>query len=285
MAKKLAPRPSKKKIFLIFIGGILIAGVAFVLWILRPLPSPLSDGSGSCIIRGNVNIPVAGAPNVGEGYAKFPKKGVKTIDGLKSVCSKADFERLALRYCLQNSQPYQEEVVTYTDTGESSSTTCGAFGCDSYYCFNYAHNDLLQGLPYLLLIPQSNFVQPTPIIFPTVTLMSAPKSRPTPRPTFAPDQIKATFTFYIQATSHKPNPPKVFSLTQADSGKTFTVDIGTLIIVNFGRVGKFQTSQLSPQAIFTNFGSPGVIHLPNNALGAFSVFREGFGTITVIEAK
>ncbi len=104
-----------------------------------------------------------------------------------------------------------------------------------------------------------------------------------PTPTLAPGQ-KAIYTFYIQTTDHKTSNEEL-TLNTSDTGKLLTVDIGTLIIVNFGRVGKFHLSASSPQAIFTNFGRPETIHLPNNALGAFRVHRSGFGTITVIETE
>jgi hypothetical protein len=104
-----------------------------------------------------------------------------------------------------------------------------------------------------------------------------------PTPTLASGQ-KAIYTFYIQATPHNAKNEEL-TLNTPDTGNKFTVDIGTLIIVNFWRIGKFHVSASSPQAIFTNVGRPETIHLPNNALGAFSVYRSGLGTITVIETK
>lgn len=104
-----------------------------------------------------------------------------------------------------------------------------------------------------------------------------------PTPTLAAGQ-KAIYTFYIQATSYKASNEEL-TLNMSDTGKIHTVDMGTLIIVNFGRVGKFRVSASSPQAIFTNSGRPETINLPNNALGAFRVYRSGFGTIKVIETE
>ncbi len=132
--------------------------------------------------------------------------------------------------------------------------------------------------------PKITYVHVTPI--PNITAVpNVPISTLTPSfaptPTLAPGQ-KAIYTFYIQATTYTTS-DKGLELEQSDTGKMFTVDIGTLIIVNFGRVSKFHVSASSPQAIFTNFGRPAIIHLPNNALGAFRVYRAGLGTINVTE--
>jgi hypothetical protein len=137
----------------------------------------------------------------------------------------------------------------------------------------------LVGASHLLPVQHNPLPTASPTVSPTIMLM--PTLAPTP--TLAPGQ-KAFYTFYIQATSHKASNEEL-TLNTPDTGKKFTVDIGTLLIVNFWRVGKFQLSASSPQAIFTNFGRPETIHLPNNALGAYRVYRSGFGTIQVIEAK
>jgi hypothetical protein len=78
--------------------------------------------------------------------------------------------------------------------------------------------------------PTQHTVQPsaTPTILPMLI----------PTPTLAPGQ-KAIYTFYIQTTPHKIVFPRGMGIHQSDTGKVFTVDIGTLIDVNFGRVGKF----------------------------------------------
>lgn len=146
---------------------------------------------------------------------------------------------------------------------------------------------LLTAIAFVLVLQQQ-------AVSPTLTKQkeASPRSTPaptfnpanfalTPTPTLAPGQ-KAIYSFYIQATSTITK-SKGIDLTQSDTGKVFTVDIGTLLIVNFGRVGKSHVSALSPQAIFTNYGRPETIHLPNNALGAFRVYRAGFGTIRVTE--
>ena len=99
-----------------------------------------------------------------------------------------------------------------------------------------------------------------------------------PTPTLAPGQ-KALYTFYIQATSNQSSQELV--LSQSDTGKVFTADIGTLIILQQFGISNSHISHVSPQDIFKNFGSPETIHLPNNALGAFRVYRAGCGTITV----
>ena len=103
-----------------------------------------------------------------------------------------------------------------------------------------------------------------------------PSPTPSNTPTLAASQ-KTICLFNIQATSHKTS-PKALSLTRADTGRTFTVDMGTLLIL-FCTVPNFHVSSSSPQNIFA--GPSGTIHLPNNAIGAYRVFRAGFGTITV----
>lgn len=132
--------------------------------------------------------------------------------------------------------------------------------------------------------PKITYVHVTPIpnitAVPNVSLSMLTPSF-APPPTLASGQ-KAIYTFYIQATSYKAN-NKELILTMSDTGKIHTADIGTLIIVNLGRPGKFQVSASSPQAIFTNSGRPEIIHLPNNALGAFRVYRTGIGIISVTE--
>ncbi len=112
-------------------------------------------------------------------------------------------------------------------------------------------------------------------------LLTTPTYYPTP--TFAPGQ-KAIYTFYIQASSRKIK-PKVLGLNPSDSGKTFAVDIGTVILLkNFG-IGKFHLSVSSPQHIFTD-PNPGVLpaSVPFGTLDVLSVFHAGFGTILVYEA-
>ena len=139
----------------------------------------------------------------------------------------------------------------------------------------------------LVLVFQQQSVSPTLTNQSTLTPTSTPipSLNPTyflltPTPTLAPGQ-KAIYTFYIQASSHKSSQELV--LSPSDTGKEFTVDIGTLIILEHFGVINIHISQFSHQAIFENFGSPETIHLPNNALGAFRIYREGLGTITVVE--
>jgi len=119
--------------------------------------------------------------------------------------------------------------------------------------------------------PEKRLLTPTvpPTLIPTLT--------------FTPGQ-KAICTYYIQAISHEAS-PKGLALTQADSGKTFTVDIGTLLIL-YCKVHNFYISTSSPQDIFEGAGSPTLpIHLPANAIGAFRVIRAGLGTIQVTGTK
>ncbi len=107
---------------------------------------------------------------------------------------------------------------------------------------------------------------------------------PMPTSTLAPGQ-KAIYTFYIQATSHETS-PKGFSLKQSDTGKTFTVDVGTFISLDFGVVGKFHVSLSSPQNIFKCVGSECLPHSsPENSITSFWVSRAGYGTITVTETE
>jgi hypothetical protein len=143
----------------------------------------------------------------------------------------------------------------------------------------------------LILVFRQQSVSPTLTnqSTPPPTLTPAPTLNPksfllTPTPTLAPKQ-KAVYTFYIQATSNKTN-RKGLGIKQSDTGKVFTVDIGTLVIVNFGRVGKFQVSVSSPQDIFKCVGAECLPHSsPSNAIFSSWVSHEGFATITVVEAN
>lgn len=110
-------------------------------------------------------------------------------------------------------------------------------------------------------------------------IIAAPTPTVLPTPTLSPGE-KAICTFYIQATSHEASKPRGLALTQANSGKTFTVDIGTLLIV-FCAEPYSRLSAISPQGIFTNYGTSGTIHLPANATGSYTIYRAGSGTITV----
>src|SRR5947209_5497481 len=92
--------------------------------------------------------------------------------------------------------------------------------------------------------PQLDKRLPVPITAPSLI----------PTPTIAAGQ-KAIYTFYIQASFYKTSNEQL-TLNMSETGKIHTADIGTLIIVNFGRVGKFHVSASSPQAIFTNSGRP-----------------------------
>lgn len=104
-----------------------------------------------------------------------------------------------------------------------------------------------------------------------------------PTPTLAPGQ-KAIYTFYIQATSHTTDHSELV-LTPSDTGKMFTADIGTLIILYFG-MGIFHISHSSTHDIFEASGSKSnPIHLPLNSIGAFNIIRSGYGKITVIETE
>ncbi len=107
---------------------------------------------------------------------------------------------------------------------------------------------------------------------------------PTLTPTLAPGQIKAIYTFYIQASPHNAW-RRVLGLTQTDTGKVFTVNIGTFISLDFGP-GKFYVSLSSPQDIFKCVGSGCLPHSsPMNSIFSSWVTRAGFATIQVIEAK
>ncbi len=139
---------------------------------------------------------------------------------------------------------------------------------------------VLLGSLYLSKQKSSNSQPEERLLAPTTTYTYLSLA---PTPTLAPGQ-KAIYTFYIQATSHKAD-GKALNLTQTNTGKIFTVDIGTLISLNFG-VGKFRIATSSPQDIFESAGSQKrPIHLPLNTIGAFRVIRTGFGTVTVIEAE
>lgn len=120
---------------------------------------------------------------------------------------------------------------------------------------------------------------PIPKIIPTLTL--------------APGQI-AIYTFYIQGSSQY-DPIGTLKLKKSDARKTFKVDTGTLIFLQFG-VGKFHISTSSPQAIFfkrsdnlsslpANYQYRRLLGLPKNAIEALEVVRSGFGTIIVTETN
>ncbi len=126
------------------------------------------------------------------------------------------------------------------------------------------------------------------VSFPTITAPTVPISVLTPSfaptPTLAPGQ-KAIYTFYIQTTSHTTS-RKVLSLKQSDTGKMFTVDIGTFISLDFGVVGRFHVSLSSPQDIFKCIGSECLPHSsPENSISSFWVSHAGYGTIKVIVAE
>lgn len=122
----------------------------------------------------------------------------------------------------------------------------------------------------------------TPSVSPSLAPSLAPSTF-APSPTLAPGQ-KAIYTFYIQATSHKTS-SKGLGINPSDTGRTFTVDIGTLLILrNFG-IGNFHVSLSSPQDIFAGPSTGLPKSLPFNAIDTQGVFRAGFGTITVVETK
>src|SRR3989344_7555272 len=95
----------------------------------------ISSNKGACVIRDSyTNMPSLFDPDIGKGYAKKIKEVINTIDGLKTSCSKADYDELLQKYCAQNSNSVQQEVVVYGAGGGWETTSCGAFGCSAYYC-------------------------------------------------------------------------------------------------------------------------------------------------------
>ena len=91
--------------------------------------------TGICLIRDSyTSVPVFSAPDFGNGYAKITKPGVSTISGLQSSCSQSDYANLLTSYCTQNSNPIQQQVMTYDTRGNYQSLSCGAFGCNYVNC-------------------------------------------------------------------------------------------------------------------------------------------------------
>lgn len=91
--------------------------------------------TGVCEVRDSyTSVPLFSAPDVGVGYAKKAITGVNTLDGLKIGCTNSTFYVVMQSYCTQNSNPMQQELVTYNSAGNWQSTTCGANGCSYYFC-------------------------------------------------------------------------------------------------------------------------------------------------------
>lgn len=98
-------------------------------------PATSQQTTGYCEIRDSyTNTPSQGAPDVGKGYAKMAKSGTNTISGLQSVCSATDYSSLLSSYCAQNTNPVQQQVVTYNASGNFQSLSCGSFGCNFVSC-------------------------------------------------------------------------------------------------------------------------------------------------------
>src|SRR3989344_5463576 len=105
----------------------------------------ISSNKGACVIRDSyTNMPSLFDPDIGKGYAKKIKEVINTIDGLKTACSKADYDELLQKYCAQNSNSVQQEVVVYGAGGGWETTSCGAFGCSAYYCASLGITTTLQ---------------------------------------------------------------------------------------------------------------------------------------------
>src|SRR3989344_2349861 len=110
-----------------------------------PTTTTISSNKGACVIRDSyTNMPSLFDPDVGKGYAKKIKEGINTIDGLKIACSKADYDELLQKYCAQNPNSVQQEVVVYGPGGGWETTSCGAFGCSAYYCASLGTTTTLQ---------------------------------------------------------------------------------------------------------------------------------------------
>lgn len=105
-----------------------------------------------------------------------------------------------------------------------------------------------------------------------------------PTPTLAPGQ-KAIYTFYIHATSHKTS-YKGLGIHSSDSGKIFIVDMGTLVDVDFGRIGNFHVTVTSPQNIFQCVRT-GCLSYSSTQDSIYStwVTHPGSATIQVTESK
>ncbi len=91
--------------------------------------------TGVCMVRDPyTSVPSFNASDVGIGYAKKAILGVNDLNGLKTACTNNTFYNVMQSYCTQNSNPMQQQLVTYSSTGSVQSSTCGVNGCSSYFC-------------------------------------------------------------------------------------------------------------------------------------------------------
>ena len=91
--------------------------------------------TGVCMVRDSyTSVPSFNASDVGIGYAKKAILGVNDLNGLKTACTNNTFYNVMQSYCTQNSNPMQQQLVTYSSTGSVQSSTCGVNGCTFRNC-------------------------------------------------------------------------------------------------------------------------------------------------------
>jgi hypothetical protein len=111
---------------------------------------PLSDGSGeatvdadlvlrgACILRGNVDMPSAAAPDVGPGYARQQVYGDRyrpmLLEEIDAVCTAEVYQELLSLYCGSGQRhEVQAEVIRYTRWG-TEGTCASSMGCEERHC-------------------------------------------------------------------------------------------------------------------------------------------------------
>lgn len=122
----------RKKSILYFVALIfLLLGNAYVVLAQGQITSQSDRVSGMCYIRtAHTNAPGLSGPDVGNGYARIVKPGVYTIEKLRVVCTKADYDTLIDKICAKN--PYDTEQYMGGEVSDNISTIggCTAPGCE-----------------------------------------------------------------------------------------------------------------------------------------------------------
>ncbi len=90
---------------------------------------------GICLLRNNTVLePRYFDFDAGVGYAKLTKKGINTLSGLRAVCTSDDYATLLKNYCLSNTAPAEQQVLTFDLSGNWFAVGCGPFGCNYVTC-------------------------------------------------------------------------------------------------------------------------------------------------------
>ena len=114
-------------IFSLYVGAYIV--------VYRQVMAQSGEPSGICLIRnGHTNLKGFADPDIGKGYAKVGKLGVYTFAGIRSACTKSDFEALLRSYCVQNptdAEQYGPEAVGFDKEGRFLASG-GCPGCDEF---------------------------------------------------------------------------------------------------------------------------------------------------------